>query len=272
MTTPDLHVERTNLWTVIVATAIAILGVLLLFAANWQWLASYPGIQAVVRELGGLLVASVALSILWELVAKRAFLAELMAKAKLGEDVRTAGLISIPKDFYRDIDWSYLFRNVEKLDVFIAYGGTWRGANRASILALAERPGAQVRIVLPDPDNDAIVSELARRFYKSNEAIRTRILEATDDFIGIFNNPPKTVADFSLWYTPTTPLFSLYRFDSISIITLHTHRSGRWNIPVFMVEKGGSIYEFIEQEFEAFVDGQHRFARQIFPKPEPQVA
>ncbi len=266
MAESKLYSERTNLWTVLIAIGVALIGVLFLsIAAKWQWLAGYPGIQSVIRELGGLLIASVAVAMLWELFAKRAFLVELMAKAKLAEEVRASGLVTITHDFQRGIDWPQLFKNVSKLDIFFAYGSTWRGTNTPELRALAIRAGARIRVVLPDPDNEALMSELARRFNTSVDDMKKKILDAADDFKNIFGEPPRTRADFSLWYLPVSPVFSFYRFDHIAILALYKHRKERGEIPTFVAEQGGKLYDFVRQEFDAFTKAPQGLARQVFP-------
>lgn len=262
----DIYRERTNLWTILITIIILLVGITLLFLAdNWGWLISNPSFQSIARELGGLLIASVALSLVWELVAKRAFLAELMAKARLAEEVRTAGLITLPRDFYRDVDWSELFRKVRDLDVFYAYGETWRHSNMADLRALSQRNGAKVRVVLPDPDNDATMSELARRFDITADESTTRVRDATKEFIEIFGENGHSKVNFSLWYVPFSPLFSFYRFDSIVILTLYNHRQIRGDILMFVGGEGGRIYEAVMNDFEAFIQEPGGLGKRIFP-------
>lgn len=86
--------ERTTLLTVLATLITAILGVLLLYvAANSKAWAGAESWQTVIRDIGSLLVVSVAVAALWELFGKRAFRDELLAKAQLAQDVRTAGLV-----------------------------------------------------------------------------------------------------------------------------------------------------------------------------------
>lgn len=266
MSERDIYIERTNLRTILTAIFTAVLGVCLLYlAANWTYLTQYPSIQSVIRELGGLVIASIALALLWELAAKRAFLSELMSKARLAEDVRSAGLINIVQDFYRGIEWPRLIKNVTKFDVFFAYGRTWRNTNNAELLALARRHDIRVRIVLPDPDNQDLMSELARRFSTTTDEIRKLIEEASSEFIKIFGHGSKTNSQFSLWYLSTTPVFSFYRFDSIAILALYRHTKVRGQIPTFVVEQGGTIYDFIRSEFDEFIKEPDGLARKVYP-------
>ncbi|NOK62418.1 MAG: hypothetical protein GFH27_549293n152 [Chloroflexi bacterium AL-W] len=269
MPSQDLYKERTNLRTAVVTLIVLMFGVALLYiSTSWQWLKDRSAIQSVTEQLGGLLIASVALALIWELVAKRAFLSELMSEARLAEEIRNAGIVTVPRDFYRDIDWPQLFQRTKQLDIYFAYGRTWRGANRNELLTLAKRSDVQIRVVLPDPENNTIVEDLAKRFDMSPETLRLTIKEASKDFIDIFSGE-EAVVEFSLWYLSLSPLFSMYRFDYTTILTFHKHRPDRvTDIPILVVEEGGTFYKFLQDEFTAFTKEQSSLAKRVFPETE----
>jgi hypothetical protein len=263
MSSHKLYRERTSLRTLVVALSALLTGVFLLFISEtWQWLQSVPPVQAVVRDLGALLVSTVTIATLWELAAKRAFLAELMAQARLAEEIRSAGIVTVTTDFQRGIDWKKMFKTVKKLDIFFSYGRTWRGTNLAELNELAQRPGTRVRVVLPDPYNDELMKELGRRFRKAPDEVSKLILEASDDFQNIFKD-----SDFSLWFLSESPAFSFYRFDHQAILALFKHGKRGGSLPTFIVEKGGTVYDFIRREFDAFIQEPGGMARKIFPRP-----
>jgi len=256
--------ENTNLRTIIIAILVFGLGLALLYAAD-NWIISSPSFQTVVRNLGGLLIATVTVTILWELAAKRAFVSELMATARLAEDVRSAGISKIPGDFLKEIDWAEWLGKVHKLDILFVYGRTWRGMHDHELRALAARKGARVRIVLPDPEDEIIVSELARRNDTKPEIVRQEITQAAADFISIFTKTPRAAADFSLWYLSMCPTFSFFRLDRTAVIALYKHSKGRDYTPHFVVQDGGKIYSFIRQEFDAIISEDKGLARKVYP-------
>jgi hypothetical protein len=258
----SLHSERTSLRTILIAFVALLLGLGLLFISQtWSWLKSIPPLQAIVRDFGSLLVSTVTITILWELAVKRSFLAELMAKAKLAEDIRSAGIVQVTTDFQRDIDWKKMFKTVKNLDIFFAYGRTWRGTNEQELNDFAKRNGTIIRIVLPDYQNKELMNELAKRFEKTPEEVVHAIEEASNNFKLIFKNHP----NFSLWLFPESPMFSCYRFDHLIVLALYRHRN-RGGVPVFVVEEGGTIYKFIVEEFDKLIEkNQNGLARQIWP-------
>lgn len=66
--------------------------------------------------------------------------------------------------YLKDIDWTSLFNKVNKLDIFFAYGQIWRKTYLQELREVAARKNARIRLVLPDPEDEQTISELARRF------------------------------------------------------------------------------------------------------------
>jgi hypothetical protein len=77
----------------------------------------------------------------------------------------------------------------------------------------------------------------------------------------------KGKAHFSIWYLYIAPVFSYYIFDDIVVLSLYKHRRERIQIPAFVFEKGGTIYNFISHEHEAIIKKSNGLARLVFVKP-----
>ncbi len=255
--------ERTTLRTWFLAMIAAVLGIILLVLANvnnlWHGLGS---VQSVIRDIGSLMVASVAISLILELGGKRAFLDELLSKVHLSKDFEVGGIVAFNPSFHRDIDWNSLFDTVRELDIFFVHGRAWRHEHGEKLLAIARR-GIQIRIVLPDPDDDITISEIARRTRHSKENIKDRILLAKDEFYHLKTEGAKV----NVWFLPMVPLFSFYRFDNKMIMSLYSHRQEqkleRIHVPAFILEESGSLYKFIQEDFEAMVDSQKGLAKPV---------
>jgi hypothetical protein len=151
--------ERTSLRILLGSVALVLIGVILLVAAHHaspQWTA------APLNGLAGTMIAAGVLSFLWELAAKRAFLTEVMEVAGLGRDVEESGLVQLTSDFQRGLDWAKLIGAASDADMLLATGRTWRISNLAALKKFAER--GRLRLALPDPQDQPLVDELARRF------------------------------------------------------------------------------------------------------------
>jgi NAD/NADP transhydrogenase beta subunit len=91
----ELEKKQTNLKTYIISILIFIAGIGLLYWSKLDAMKKYPAAQAVIRDLGGLFVVSIAITLIWELCAKRAFSDELLTKANISQQISRSGLIHL---------------------------------------------------------------------------------------------------------------------------------------------------------------------------------
>lgn len=248
-----LFSERVNLRTVIIAIGVALFGLLLLYlsADNSIW-TDREIWQTVIRDLGGLLLVTVALTLSWEIMGKRAFMDEVLAKAQISKEIKYAGIIRISDSFHHDIEWKSYLRSVNKLDIFFAYGQTWRNTYYQELRDVASREDARIRVVLPDPDDELTIIELSRRFNYTTETLIELIKEAKEFFRRLRPVGGKG-AQIYVWYLPAAPTFSFYRIDKKAILALYTHRKERAPVPTFVCEMGGTLYDYIRKEFDAMI-------------------
>lgn len=224
---------------------------MLIVAGTVDWFKVHPGLQAVLNNLGSALIISLGLAVLWELFGRRAFTREIMETARLGTDIEAAGLLRIGANYLKDPDWEDLFERVQKLDVFFAYGRTWRNTNHSLLEKLAARQDARIRVFLPDPDDSETVRVLADRFGMETNVLSTIIREAHDDFSGL-RKPGG--AEIQVNYRKGDSLFSCYRFDRVAVVTLYSHRRERTQVPTLICREGGTLYEFVRSEFKALIE------------------
>jgi hypothetical protein len=237
----------------IASTGIAVFltGIALLYIGglNREYWKTHQGLQALVNNLGALLVISVALSVVWELVGKRAFARELLETAKTAAEVEAAGLRRIVTDYLVEPDWEDLFRSVHNLDIFVAYGQTWRNNNLGHLQRLAAQRDSRIHIYLPDPDDKEIISVLARRFGTTAVELVKRITDTKTDFEAL--RVPDRAA-IEVFYYRGDRLFSFYIFDGTAVVTLYKHKPGRTPmVPTLICRSGGSLYGFIHSELTA---------------------
>jgi hypothetical protein len=260
---PDVYAENTSLRTALGVFGVMALGVLLLWASSGvAFFESHGSLRSVVRDLGALLVATVVAAIIWELVVRRAFLGEVLALIGSEASVRKAGITWVSDNFH-DVEWAPLFEGVREFDGWLTYGHSWRGENVPRLASLAGDREATLRIALPDPEDDTLAAELARRYsLDSPETAKEQWRDARDDFVRMFDRP-ETRAHCQLWYINTkSPLFSLYRFDRAIIFSVYRHGPGsRGTVPALRFENPGSLYEWVRSEFEALIDPENTFAR-----------
>ncbi|RJP47990.1 MAG: hypothetical protein C4583_15105 [Anaerolineaceae bacterium] len=265
----QVYKERTTLRLTLLGILIAVIGAVLLIASSsWEPLSKSPEWQAIARDFGALFIASVAVALIWDLVARRAFVAELLSITQLAEDIEQTGLVGASAKWHGEIDWAQLFASSDDFELLFAYGRTWRNTHRVYLAEFATRKNTKARIALPDPDNINIMTELAYRFEITPEVLSQNIREAEQDFIEIFGGAQQAVDKLQIWRISTAPVWSYYRFDGIVIFTLYRHRRGRLEVPTLIVKKGGSLFEFFQQEFDALASENSQLCNRFFP---PQI-
>jgi hypothetical protein len=228
-----------------------IIGLLLMWwsgTSEWQ---SNDQVQAFLGQVGGLVLATGLLAVAWDLFGRRSLADEVLAKAGLSADVVRAGLTRVTDQYLAEVEWASLFRDVTRLDVFVAYGATWRHTHRASLMQVATRPDARIRVFLPDPRDARTVEVLANRFNTRPDALIGKIHEAIQDFRSIAVPGGATV---EVWLRAGDAVFSCYRFDSKAVLTLYSHaRERRTRVPTFVMS-GGELFKFVYDELAAIAD------------------
>ncbi len=246
--------ERVNLRTFVIALGIAIIGIgFLWISANDNWWKNCKVWQTVLQNIGALFIVTVAIGLLWELFGKRSFLDEVLSKAQISKEITFAGITQITDSFHHNIDWKTYFHTVNKLDIFFAYGRTWRNTYTEELQKVASREEARIRIVLPDPEDKQVIAELARRFKYTDSEMKKLIEEAETFFRNLSNSAGANGAQIDIWFLPAVPYFSFYRFDRVGILALYTHRRERSPVPTFVCEMGGTLYDYIRKEFDAMI-------------------
>lgn len=241
----------TTLKTIIAAglTLLAGLTCLYLGGLDFKFWGTHQGIQALVNNLGAVLVISVGLAMLWELIGKRAFAREVLENARITADVEKAGLRNIGVDYISDPQWDELFDDVHELDVFVAYGRTWHNLQLNRLKILAKKRRARIRVFIADPEDEPTVSVLSYRFNMSPDELRRRIEGTKEDYEGL-RKPGG--ASIEVFYYPGDRLFAFYRFDGTAVITIYQHRPDRAEmIPILVCRSDGSFYQFILSELES---------------------
>ncbi|MFA6372419.1 MAG: hypothetical protein WCW68_07325 [Methanothrix sp.] len=249
-----LNRKVTNLSTSTLALSLFIVGTgVRWFMGSPYWVLDNALLTDLFKEVSGLVAAAGLVALIWEISLRRTFFDEVMEKVGLATDVDKAGLIGVTTQFYREIDWQTLFRNVEKLDILFSYGGTWRSFNTLELSEAANRPDVSVRVILPSPTDDLLMDQLSRRYNITKDAMVTKIKDAEADFHNKFDDPH--IANLTIIHTNMAPVFDIYKFDDVAVITLFSHRKGKTSVPAFLVKKDGTLYKFIEDEFNSFVEG-----------------
>lgn len=256
--------ERVTLRLALMAGGAAIVGFLLLLLSSHQmWWAEHATTQLLLQQTGGLLFVTAAITLIWETLGKRAFLEEILAKAQVSRDIQFSGLLKVTDSFHTDIDWRHHIGKSSKIDIFFAYGQTWRNSHDKELRSAALRRDTRIRVVLPDPEDEQTVDELAKRFSYEPGKLKARVKDAAQYFQNLREENEGDENGVHIWFLHAAPTFSFYRFDSTGILALYTHRKGRTAVPTFVCEQGGTLYDYVRHEFDAMIDPKAGLATKL---------
>jgi hypothetical protein len=258
-----LYSERTTTRFWIASGITAIVGLMLLESTNSPFWVHHSDGMSLVRELGDILLASVTVTLLYELTGKRAFRDELLSVIGVSQQLRASGIVAVSDAFQSSdsIDWGEQFKNTNSLDIMFAYGRTWRNSHDAKIKALASKPNVRIRLILPDYEDTNTVRELACRFDCTESDIVGRIKETVDYFCNLAGG-----AIVQIWLFPGNFVFTMYRFDHHTIFAFYTHLRHKEPVPTLTLQEGGSLYDFAEKEWSGLINENNGLTRCIFPK------
>lgn len=258
--TPEkLRKTAVNYRTALIAGCVVVVGVLVLWAsAGLGWFGNHASTKAVADQLGGILITTGGLAILWDLRGRRDIIDEVLAKVELSSDLETTGLQRASMD-WRVVPWNQLISEARQIDVFIAYGSTWLSNNISELRAFAENSKNKMRFFLPDPEDEAAMAVLAQRFDYTPEVIRSKIIESAQAVAKISSEGK---ADIRVWYRMGAPTFTCYRFDGTVVVTLYAHKLGRGLIPTFVMNKG-TLGEFFEGDLDALESQGREVGRNV---------
>jgi hypothetical protein len=169
--------------------------------------------------------------------------------AELARDVAKTGLRRVGATFLPDLDWAALFAEATELDIFMAYGQTWRNLHAPELTRLARRSGSRIRIFLTDPVDQLTVSTLAHRFGITAAELRDRIQATRHDYLSL---QVAGGADIQLSYWTGDRLFSLFRLDQIAVIGMYSHSRGRASaVPAIVCQAPGELFQFVLDELSS---------------------
>lgn len=204
-------------------------------------------------------MATVALLLLWDLVGKRAFADEILAKANMSRDLSEAGIEVVSGTFQnKRIVWDELFKNACKLDLFISYGHTWRNSQLERMDKMLSDSDTRIRVVLPDPEDPDVVSILSTRYRLSKDDMKREITNSREFFE---HRKKYAKGNVEIYFTKIVPLFSFYRFNNKVVYALYNHREGRQPVPTFVLDQDGFLFEYFTREMEAIIGDSTRTRR-----------
>jgi hypothetical protein len=243
----------TNLKYWLIAIVSAGVGGLFLYVSELAWFERHESFGTLANQVGGLLIASVALAVLWELVGRRSFFQEMLEVLRFKNDMESAGLDSIGTDYSKVIDWERRLDGAKKVDIFAAWATTWRNTNQARLARIASRSDSKIRVCLPDPNDVECVKIFATRFNMTEDRVRNKLTEAIDGYKDLDGGAGSGRVE--IYVSAVFRAFTAYRVDDVFIVTLYHHKDNRSaTVPALSCREGGTLYDFFSADLEGVLN------------------
>ncbi|KJS56298.1 hypothetical protein VM98_07720 [Streptomyces rubellomurinus subsp. indigoferus] len=216
-------------------------------------IAKHPAVSTFLNQLGGLVIAGVALALIWDLAGRRSFLDETLEVLRIKNDIVAAGLEAIGTDYGKSIDWDERLKSAKQLDVFAAWAATWRNTHQTKLMQMASRSGAKIRVCLPDSADSSCVRFLASRFNMTSTQVKAKLNEAVDGYKALDGRA--ATGRVEIYTSTVVRAFTAYRVDDHFIVTLYHHKDSRsGSVPAMTCHRGGSLFEFFEDDLEGVLN------------------
>lgn len=251
MKLPEILQQLTSLRVYITALFVCLVGAGLLYWTGLDaWWTTNSSWRPFWQSVGSVLIGTVALSIIWELAAKRAFLDEVHSKTKLAFEIKDSGLESITPNYREGIPWKELISRTNKIEIFFAYGDTWRHSNQSLLEHFLKTRGNVIHLYLPSPESEPAMQVMMERFQYDRTNLETKIkgaAKAMEDMVA----PKDKKGTVKVQYVDCVPLESIYIFGDTAVIVLYSHRKVRCSVPALIVKAPGPLFDFARQEVDA---------------------
>ncbi len=243
----NLERKITNLVGILVGVILVVVG-----TGLFLWGTALPQEHEFARELlksiGGNVVFIGLVSFLWEIFSKRAFVEETLALANMTAQLKNAGIEQVTTEYLSELQWSEWLRAPQKVEFFFTYARTWCNVNSVCLGEIVRMRNRTVHVMLPDPGNPQIVSELARRFTSTPQEVENAIKETKAFFEKLGSRSGEgTVVEIR--FAPAPPLFSMYLLGDRAVFSLHSHQSRKGYVPTYVVKHGGLMFGYLEEEY-----------------------
>lgn len=239
--------QRNTAIALLIALVVMALGVLFL------WIGSHGTYwyHYVASQLGSALLVAAGLGLLWDWWGRRLLADEIYEKLKVGNAVIRWGIKDLSLT-WNEQPWKELFAKGPNVDVMLGYGQTWRGVTQSGLEEFLAGGRNTLRVCLPDPELDWLMLAMSKRYSTTPTALRAKVVEAAKYFAGLSTAGNAKV---QIFFRAGEPLYGLYRFESVALVTLYPHLKAKsTKVPALTMERGEMV-EWLKQDFEDAIDG-----------------
>jgi len=255
----------TWLRTLVVALITLLVGVFLLWLGDRAPAGS--GWRILALNTGSFVVASLVMALIFQFWQLRGLLNDLRSEAGITEEYVRSGIRSFTTAFHAKVPWPELFASSSRVRIAVAYAQTWRRAQQDVLEEFLSREGTELEVVLPDPEVEVVLNEMALRYAIAPAELRMRIEKAAEEFTALEVGRKGTV---SVYFLSRSLLYTCYLFDNEAVFTTYRHRPDRGPIVTLRLDKKGDFYVWLSEEWAVMAKhGVERGTTRLFSGSDP---
>lgn len=237
----------TVLKTLLFAGVLILLGLSLMWVSDIEYFESHKTLKDLVNQVGGVLITTGAIAVLWDFFARKELMNEVLEKVHLSDEVVKAGISQVFANPQK-IPWNKLIDDAQSIDAFIAYGRTWYAINAESIRQFVASENRQLNLYLPDPNDQSLMTILAQRTDGDVAKLKQFIADTVTTFRGLQKGRGSAV---TLHYRRGYPTYAAHRFDRRSlVITFYRNTPARADVPTLLLNQGTFLEGFFQRDLD----------------------
>ena len=227
----------------IISIVVCIILSAILITANVLWVENIPSVctKKIVSSIVSTVATVLLAGVLWEIIAKKNFSKYLLDQVKISENIAKSGIDTVYVDF-KEIDWKKEFKDTRSFTAVFVYAYSWRNSNERVIKEFAKKQRHKMTVIVPDPRNDNVMSDLDRRFNFEKGETKKRV----EDCIKFYFDLHVQVYVFG-----GTLQSSYYLMDKTGIMSFFSHSTEKGTVPAIRAIKGGEMYNYISNDIKS---------------------
>jgi hypothetical protein len=150
------------------------------------------------------------------------------------------------------IDWDSYLQSTLKLDMLVRDGNPWREQNEAALRMMVQREEVHVRVVFPDPNDEAVLMEANRAHQFALDEARERIKRSVEGFTSL-RDGTDVRGKVEIYFSRQVPLYAWCRMDGVGMLRPYAHRPHP-EMPALLLKESGSFYQICQADFEMLVE------------------
>lgn len=206
------------------------------------------------------LFAAFTVSFAWEVLSKNALLRELQhhtdkvfRDAGLSNTLANQGILHTTTDFGHEIPWNKYIADADEIDVCWWAGLSWIQLHRPDIETAANENQLRIRYVIPDADNDNILTQMTAISGIKSEQLKESYTSVCDEL-----QPLGSIVE--LHKIKKLPQYGMVRLGSRIVFFPYSHLRGRpQGRPTFVIDSNSALGKRLMRDFEELLqkEGKH---------------